>query len=229
MGPSGSGKSVLARSISGISTGTPGIIGGKILYRGADLLEGTSKHVRFERSASRIISVTKDQHRWMKSYRRNVSRYARNQFAYIFQNPYDALNPYFTVRRHCSEAFRAGGVSANAIEEASVDLLASLQIASPAATLKLYPHELSGGMAQRVVIAMALAQKTSVIIADECTTSLDPVSAVSTVEALQRARTVSGCSILFITHDEGIASTYSDRIMKFSKGRFQVETGTPAS
>jgi ABC-type glutathione transport system ATPase component len=123
------------------------------------------------------------------------------------------------------EAFRAGGTPSGEIRERSIDLLTTLQIAAPADTMKRYPHELSGGMAQRVVIAMALAQKTSVIIADECTTSLDPVSAVSTVEALQSARQSSGCSILFITHDEGIATTYSDRILRFDKGRF-VDGGT---
>jgi len=220
MGPSGSGKSVLAKTISGIFTGSPGVVAGRIAYKGSDLLDGIDRHVRLKKEGSRIVGVRKDQQRWEKVYRRNIARHAMNQFAYIFQNPYDALNPYCTVRKHLREALRAGGTAKGEIGERSIDLLTTLQIASPADTLKRYPHELSGGMAQRVVIAMALAQKTSVIIADECTTSLDPVSAVSTVEALQSARQTSGCSILFITHDEGIAVTYSDRILRFDKGRF---------
>ncbi len=224
MGPSGSGKSVLAKSISGIFTGQPGVIGGKIIFQGNDLLEGLAESVHFTRADGRVDRVSKKSHKWAKRHRRNLSRYARNKFAYIFQNPYDALNPFFTVRRHLKEAFQAGGERRGDVDTRSIDLLTSLEIAAPKNVLKLYPHELSGGMAQRVVIAMALAQQTAVIIADECTTSLDPVSAVSTIEALQQAREVAGCSILFITHDLAIAETYSDRILKFERGRFVSST-----
>ena len=220
MGPSGSGKSVLAKSISGIMTGVPGIVEGRILFRGNDLLAGCAQSVAVSRKGDRVVSVSKNVRKWNKRYAANMRTYARNQFSYVFQNPYDALNPYFPVKRHLREAFRAGKKGGDRPDDRSVELLASLQIASPAETLKMYPHELSGGMAQRVVIAMALAQGTSVIIADECTTSLDPSSAVSTVEALQHARKESGCSILFITHDVGIAETYSDRILRFGGGQF---------
>lgn len=223
MGPSGSGKTVLAKSICGLLLGNPGIVGGRILFRNSDLLEGLLPHGWEGRRNGEPVPP-KDLRRWYRGLRRNMQAHARNQFAYIFQNPLDALSPYFTVGRHLREALRAGGEDAGDYRPIAAGLLGSLRISEPEQVLRRYPHELSGGMAQRVVIAMALAQRVSYLIADECTTSLDPPAAMSVYAALQRAREVSGCSILFITHDRQLAETYADRILVMRDGRFVGDT-----
>lgn len=219
MGTSGSGKTVLAKAIAGFPTGTPGIISGTIRFKGIDLLEGLLQHVRVTGMNGTVEKVKKDMRKWRKERRSNLVKFASNQFAYIFQNPSDALNPYFKIHKHLTEAYRAAGVPNDEIITRGQELLADLRLESPEAILGKYPHELSGGEAQRVVIAMALAQGVSYIIADECTTSLDPSASLSAIEALQRARKMHNCSILFITHDVGLAEAFSDRILRMEKGK----------
>jgi ABC-type glutathione transport system ATPase component len=217
MGPSGSGKTVLARAISGLLTGIPGVVQGRILYRDNNLLHGLDEMV-FKEKRNGSVVIKKNAYAWTKRHRENIARHSRNEFAYVFQSPFDALNPYFTVGQHMKEAFLAGGIPAAEIPAQGRELLASLRMSEPDRVLKSHPHELSGGMAQRVVIAMALAQRASYLIADECTTSLDPEATHSTIEALQKAREVNGCSILFITHERDLASAYCDRILRMHNG-----------
>ncbi|TAK54216.1 MAG: ABC transporter ATP-binding protein [Bacteroidetes bacterium] len=219
MGPSGSGKSVLVRSIAGMVSGYPGIVDGNIFYHKQNLLEGLSEFCSYSRSNGTPGSVKKRYDAWQKRHWKNLSTFAPNAFTYIFQNPYDALNPYVSIKKHVEEAFLAGGVARADIQRESEKLLLELNFSEPARALKKYPHELSGGMAQRIVIAMALAQQSSVIIADECTTSLDPRSSKQTIDALHKAQEQRGCSLLFITHDVGLASEHSDRIIKMKEGK----------
>jgi ABC-type glutathione transport system ATPase component len=217
MGASGSGKTVLAKAIAGLNIGKPGIIKGKMLFQERDLLSGLDIAIRTEQRNGTTL-ITKNSRRWMKTYQGNFHRNARNKFAYIHQNPADALNPYFAIRRHMAEACAAGGTKPPWFESQSIELFSRLRLGEPRKVLASYPHELSGGMAQRVVIAMALAQKAAYIIADECTTSLDPRSSQSTIEALQEART-GGAAILFITHDKALATKCCDRILQMKQGQ----------
>jgi ABC-type dipeptide/oligopeptide/nickel transport system ATPase component len=217
MGHSGSGKTVLGRAIAGLLTGSPGIVQGTIAYRGANLLDALPRFVS-EHRHNGTISFRKDVRRWQKAHWRNITQFARGHFAYIFQNPYDALNPYVPIRRHLEEAFLAGGTHPEELERSCIDLLVQLRLTPPARVLSCYPHELSGGMAQRVVVAMAMAQRASYIIADECTSSLDSTSVRVTLDLLHRLQTEEGCSVLFITHDEGLAQSFSHHMLRMERG-----------
>jgi ABC-type glutathione transport system ATPase component len=217
MGRSGSGKTVFAKSISGLLLGTPGIIEGKILLHNNNLLEGLPK--AFSRSKINGSGISQRQvNKWKERIKANHLKYARNRFAYIFQNPWDALNPYFTIDHHLKEAFHTGGMKSGDRKKHACELLNRLNFNTPEHILNKYPHQISGGEAQRIGVAMALAQRASIIIADECTTSLDPTAAIGTLEALQHARNAADCSIIFITHDEELAKAYSDRILMFEDG-----------
>ena len=218
IGRSGSGKTVLAKTIAGLLTGSPGVTNGKVLFEGKNLLDGLEEYVSTP-ALNGSVSVNKRMHKWKKRMRANFELYAKNKFAYVFQNPVEALNPYISVEQHMNEAFAAGGVAKDKIREKGLELLASLRFTSPHNVLRSYPHELSGGMAQRLVVAMALAQGAALIIADECTTSLDLKGTNSAIESLQHARQMGEVSIMFITHDLYLAATCCDRVLIMNQGR----------
>ena len=222
MGPSGSGKTVLGRAIAGLTIGAPGIVKGTISFRGHNLLDTLPDFVLAYRNNG-TGGFRKDVQRWQKRHWRNITMHARNQFAYIFQNPYDALNPYVPISRHLKEAFLAGGIPLDEIAEKSKELFVQLRLTPPERIVRCYPHELSGGMAQRVAVAMAMAQRASYIIADECTSSLDPASAHGTLDLLHQLQDERGCSVLFISHDAELAQSFSHRMLKMDRGELKVE------
>ena len=217
MGISGSGKSVLAKSVSGLLTGTPGIVEGTLSYDGTNLLENLFKDISFVRRNGTVDNVRKKYHSWLKRYRNNFHKHTRNAFAYIFQNPIEAFNPYYTLGRHIKEAFAVRMTASAEIEQASVELIRSLRLSKE--LLYTYPHIPAGGELQRIAIGMALAQGASIIIADECTTSLDPPNAENVLQLLHEVQKNNGVSIMFITHDEELARKHCDRIYWMHRGK----------
>jgi peptide/nickel transport system permease protein len=200
VGESGSGKSVSAMSIMGLVPTPPGkITGGAAWLEGEDLFAMNDEQIRKLRGSA---------------------------VSHVFQDPLSTLHPLFTVGDQLAEAITAhvSMPKAEALRK-SVDLLNLVRIPNAAERLKVYPHELSGGMRQRVCIAMALANNVKVIIADEPTTALDvtvQAQILSLLETLRRERDVA---ILFITHDFGVVSAVCDRVAVMYAGRI-VETGT---
>ncbi|MDO7906180.1 ABC transporter ATP-binding protein [Paenibacillus sp. JX-17] len=200
VGESGSGKSVTSLAIMRL-----------IDYAGGLLLEG---NVNFKGE-----DLTKKSQEQMRSIR-------GNQIAMIFQDPMSALNPVFSVGEQIAESLRLHQNKSN--EEAwnaAVELLRKVGIPAPEIRAKQYPHELSGGMCQRVVIAIALACNPELLIADEPTTALDVTVQAQILDLLRELQEDIGMSILLITHDMGVAAEMADRVAVMYAGAI-VEEGT---
>ena len=207
VGESGSGKSVTSLSIMGLIASPPGeITNGSIIFRGKS---GDVDDLRaLDEAAMRKVRG--------------------NDIAMIFQEPMTSLNPVYTVGDQIAEAIRLHrGKSRKESFELAADMLQRVGIADPAKRAHEYPHQMSGGMRQRAMIAMALSCNPTLLIADEPTTALDvtiQAQILDLMRTLQRARE-SAMSILFITHNLGVVADMADRVIVMYGGRV-VETGT---
>ncbi len=200
VGESGSGKSVTALSVMRLITSPPGrIASGSIKYAGKDLMALSPAEMRKIRG---------------------------NRIAMIFQEPMTSLNPVFTVGDQVGEAVRLHQNKSKAQARAiSIDMLKLVGIPSPETRVDDYPHQLSGGMRQRVMIAMALACKPDLLIADEPTTALDVTIQAQILDLLRSLQRDLGMSILLITHDLGVVAETCDEVVVMYAGRI-VERAT---
>jgi oligopeptide/dipeptide ABC transporter ATP-binding protein len=198
VGESGSGKSVSSLAVLGLLPKNARI-SGSVRFRGEELLGKTEKE---------------------------YAKLRGNKISMIFQDPLTSLNPVYTVGFQISEAVQAHhDVSKKAALDRSVELLAAVGIPYPDQRVNSYPHEMSGGMRQRVVIAIAMANNPDVIIADEPTTALDVTVQAQVLEALEAARAETGAALVLITHDLGVIAGHADRICVMYAGKL-VEKGT---
>lgn len=186
VGESGSGKTVIARSIMRLFAPNMLRIDGTLKLDGVDL--ATASPAMLRQLRGRSVSM-------------------------IFQEPMTSLNPLMTVEQQIGEALDvAGRLSRRQKQERVTELLADVQFANPAAVRSMYPHEMSGGMRQRVMIAMALANNPPLLIADEPTTALDVTIQQEILDLLVRLKETYGLSILFISHDLSLVHRYADRV-----------------
>ncbi len=194
VGESGSGKSVTALSIMGLVPSPPGIpAGGRIRFKGEDITGADEARMR---------------------------RLRGNEIAMIFQEPMTSLNPVYTVGDQIGEVLRLHRGSSRAeARRRAVELLELVGIPKPGERVDAYPHQLSGGMRQRVVIAMALACDPELLIADEPTTALDVTIQAQILELMERLQAETGTSILFITHDLGVVAEVSDHVAVMYAGK----------
>ena len=199
VGESGSGKSVSAMSILQLLDGNGYIDSGEILFEGRDLTKLTEKEMYSVRG---------------------------NDISVIFQEPMTSLNPVFTVSRQVSEPFIIHqGMTKKQAAAKVIEMLADVKIPNPHIVAKQYPHQLSGGMRQRVMIAMALACNPKVIIADEPTTALDVTIQAQILDLLRNLKDRINSSIMLITHDLGVIAEMADYVVVMYAGRV-VEKGT---
>ena len=193
VGESGSGKSVSCLAILRLLTDPNVRISGEVVFRGRDLLTVSDKQMRAVRG---------------------------REIAMIFQDPMTALTPVYTVGWHIAEQIRAHEkVSRAAARARAVQLLDEVGIPNPQRRVDAYPHQFSGGMRQRAVIAMALACSPALLIADEPTTALDVTIQAQILQLMQRLQADHGSSILLITHDMGVVSEIADRVLVMYGGR----------
>lgn len=207
VGESGSGKSVSSLSLMRlVEFGGGKITGGKLL---------------FSRTPDQEIDLSTADKSLMKSIR-------GNEIAMIFQEPMTALNPVFTVERQLTEGLRVhNGLSKIEARKRAVELLRQVRIPEPERRLKQYPHELSGGMRQRVVIAMALACEPKLLVADEPTTALDVTIQAEILALLDRLKRETNTAVMFITHDMAVVAQMADRVVVMFRGQ-KVEEGPVA-
>ena len=205
VGESGSGKSVSSLSLMRlIEFGGGNIARGRLLF---DCKDGGE------------VDLATQSQKIMRDIR-------GNEIGMIFQEPMTALNPVFTVGRQLSEGLRVHrGMSREAANAEALELLRQVRIPEPERRLKQYPHELSGGMRQRVVIAMALACKPRLLIADEPTTALDVTIQAEILALMDRLKRETGTAVMFITHDMAVVAQMADRVVVMFRGN-KVEEGT---
>ncbi len=194
VGESGSGKSVTALSLMRLVPSPPGqIVGGEVILNGRDLLKLSEKE---------------------------MTKIRGGEISMILQDPMSALNPVFSVRNQVGEAIQIHqGLKGRDLWDRVVDSLRKVRIPAPAVRAKDYPHQLSGGMRQRVVGAIGISSKPSVIIADEPTTSLDVTIQAAYLRLLRQIQQEEGVGIIFITHDFGIVAKMCDRVAVMYAGR----------
>ena len=194
VGESGCGKSVTAHSIMRLIPEPPGkIVGGKILFDGKDLVKATEKQMRKVRG---------------------------NQISMIFQEPMTSLNPVFTVGNQVSEVIELHkNLSKKELKDRVIGMFKLVGIPDPQARLEEYPHQMSGGMRQRVMIAMALACNPRLMIADEPTTALDVTIQAQILDLMNRLKSETGAAILFITHDLGVIAEMAQMVAVMYAGK----------
>ena len=204
VGESGSGKSVSSLSLMRL-----------IEYGGGDIAGG---RLLFKRGNGDEIDLAKTDQSLMRTIR-------GNEIGMIFQEPMTALNPVFTVGRQLTAGLRMHkGLNTAEAEARALDLLKQVRIPEPERRLTQYPHELSGGMRQRVVIAMALACEPRLLIADEPTTALDVTIQAEILALMDRLKRETGTAVMFITHDMAVVAQMADRVVVMFRGK-KVEEG----
>ena len=204
VGESGSGKSVTAMSLMRLTD-----------YAGGKIMSGTAN---FRRKNGDTVDLASEQHDVMRDIR-------GNDISMIFQEPMTSLNPVFTVGMQIAEAIilHQGKTEQEALEMA-LEMLKLVRIPEPEKQLTQYPHQLSGGMRQRVMIAMALSCRPSLLIADEPTTALDVTIQAQILGLIKKLQQDIGMSVMFITHDMGVVAEVADRVVVMLRGE-KVEEG----
>jgi oligopeptide/dipeptide ABC transporter ATP-binding protein len=199
VGESGSGKSVTAMTVMGLTRGVNARFEGEVLYKGTDLLE---------------ISDS------------GMQNYRGNEIGMIFQDPMTSLNPVYRIGAQIAEAIRAHeDIDKRGARARAVELLRQVGIPNPETRVDDYPHQFSGGMRQRAMIAMALSCNPSILIADEPTTALDVTIQAQIVDLINRLKDDFKSAVIFITHDLGVIAEIADEIIVMYAGRV-VEQGS---
>jgi oligopeptide/dipeptide ABC transporter ATP-binding protein len=199
VGESGSGKSVTAMTLMGLTRGVNARFEGEVLYKGKDLLEVSD---------------------------RGMQAYRGNELGMIFQDPMTSLNPVYRIGEQIAEALQAHEkLDKRAARARTVELLRQVGIPNPESRVDDFPHQFSGGMRQRAMIAMALSCNPSILIADEPTTALDVTIQAQIVELVSRLKDDFNSAVIFITHDLGVIADIADEIIVMYAGRV-VERGS---
>ena len=200
VGESGCGKSITALSLLRLLNRQGRVVGGEVLFKGRDLLSMTEKE---------------------------LDRVRGREIAMVFQDIMYSLNPVFTIGNQMVETLRRHmGMQRGQARERAVELLEKTGISQPRSVMKKYPHMLSGGMRQRVMIAMALTCNPSLLIADEPTTALDVTIQLQIMQLLKKLRDETGMAILLITHDIGLVTEMADRVVVMYAGQCVEEAST---
>ncbi len=199
MGESGAGKTMLALAVMGLLPDAMAVTGGSIRLGGTELLGAPDAVIRSLRGGA---------------------------MAMVFQDPQSSLHPAFRVGAQVAEAIRTHqpGVGKAAANDRAVALLTRVGIPQADARVRDYPHQLSGGMRQRVMIAMAMANQPRLLIADEATTALDVTVQAQVLDVLRAAQSETGAAMLVVTHDLGVVAAVADRVVVMYAGRV-VEAG----
>ncbi|MDY3196490.1 MAG: ABC transporter ATP-binding protein [Paracholeplasma sp.] len=221
VGESGSGKSVTSRAIIGILAGNSIHAGGSIYYYNSGLKKFKQEHVEDSQGQEEedVIDL-------MKIDEEDFHKLRGTKISMIFQDPMSSLNPIMKVGKQISEAlYLKLGLTKEQAKERAIELMREVGIPEPEKRYYSYPFQFSGGMRQRIVIAIALANDAEILICDEPTTALDVTIQAQILELINRIKKERNLSIIFITHDLGVVANMSDRIGVMYAGKI-VEYGT---
>lgn len=193
VGESGSGKSVTSLSVIGLIDEPGEIVSGTVLFEGEDLTKLSD---------------------------RELNKYRGNEISMIFQDPMTSINPVYTIGNQIIEVIRAhSNMNHSEAKERAIELLDLVGIPEPVTRLKSYPHEFSGGMRQRVLIAMALSNNPKLLIADEPTTALDVTIQAQILDLMRNLQSKMDASIIFITHDLGVIAEICNKVIVMYGGK----------
>ena len=199
VGESGCGKTVSIQTILGLNRKNARIKDGEVLFKGENLLDKTPKQMR---------------------------KYQGNELSIIFQDPFTYLNPTMTVGKQIMEVYlKHNKASKKEAEAKAIEMLKLISLPNPEENMKRYPHQLSGGMRQRIMIAMALINNPKVLFADEPTTALDVTVQAQIIDLMNNLKKQLNSSIVLITHDMGVVANMADRIYIMYAGKI-MEEGT---
>ncbi len=207
VGESGSGKSVATKSMMGI------------IASNGQYSSGTINFTYEENGQEKTVDITKLKESELQDIR-------GDKIAMIFQDPMTSLNPVMTIGKQIAEGMiKHQGMSKSEAKEKAIELIGLVGISNPELRYKQYPHQFSGGMRQRIVIAIALACNPRILICDEPTTALDVTIQAQILELINDLQKKTGVSVIFITHDLGVVANVADRVIVMYAGRMQ-EVGT---
>ncbi len=199
VGESGCGKTVSIQTILGLNRKSARIKDGEVIFKGENLLDKTPKQMR---------------------------KYQGNELSIIFQDPFTYLNPTMTVGKQIMEVYlKHNKASKKEAEAKAIEMLKMISLPNPEENMKRYPHQLSGGMRQRIMIAMALINNPKVLFADEPTTALDVTVQAQIIDLMNNLKKQLDSSIVLITHDMGVVANMADRIYIMYAGKI-MEEGT---
>ena len=199
VGESGCGKTVSIQTILGLNRKSARIKDGEVIFKGENLLDKTPKQMR---------------------------KYQGNELSIIFQDPFTYLNPTMTVGKQIMEVYlKHNKASKKEAEAKAIEILKMISLPNPEENMKRYPHQLSGGMRQRIMIAMALINNPKVLFADEPTTALDVTVQAQIIDLMNNLKKQLDSSIVLITHDMGVVANMADRIYIMYAGKI-MEEGT---
>ncbi len=206
VGESGSGKSVSMYSVMGLLASNGKITGGNVFFKGEEITESAFPN--------------------HKAYEKKMQTIRGNEISMIFQDPMTFLNPVIKIGKQITEVIKNhSDMSDEEAKKHAIELMGQVGIPSPEKRMNQYPHEFSGGMRQRIVIAIALAMDPKLIIADEPTTALDVTIQAQVLDLIKEMKTKTESSVIMITHDLGVVASLCDRIVIMYGGKI-VEVGT---
>ena len=209
VGESGSGKSVVMKTVMGILAGNARINSGEIIFRYND-----------DKGAAQEVDILKKEKKWI---RKNING---RRISMIFQDPMTSLDPTMTIGKQLMEGMIMHlGISRMEAAQRAVKLLDEVGLTEPGKRMKQYPHQLSGGTRQRVVIAIAISCNPDLLICDEPTTALDVTIQARILELIKRLQVEHGISVIYITHDLGVVANVAERVAVLYAGQI-VELGT---
>lgn len=222
IGESGSGKTLSMMATLALIPGWPGVVSGSIRYQDGDttvsLLDGVEGAYRIDEQ--RRAKETFRRSGFHRQYLKRAQQLAGGKIGIIFQNPIASLDPLWSVGSTISESIALRDASLSRAErmDEAASWLERVHIKNPNGVLRSYPHQLSGGMCQRVMIATTLAMRPRIIIADEPTTGLDMTTKAQILYLLHQAREEYGSSLIFVTHEIGLAVGLTEKVVVMRKG-----------
>jgi len=219
VGESGSGKTQTFFGVLGLSRGTPGVVSGRARIGNVDVLEGLPEHIHERVDSDGAVRVVKDP-AWRRLQEERLKGVLGHTVAILFQDPRRSLVPYWTIGRHLQEVLhRKGSAPDDARRGRAAELLRGLGFAEPARVLQSYPEQLSGGEAQRAMLALTMAIKPRVLIADEPTTGLDTINQALALESIVEQHERHRMAIVLISHDLSVIDAMADDVLVMYAGR----------